>query len=263
MKNLGRISLFLVFSASAVSCTNVVSYENPQTLAMLIIGIIWTLFILLARYSNMIRDEVSDMAAFNANAQQLQKTHRWIQIDKNAPFSLTKVQFGLWTVIISSSYIYLSLFKGDCATAPINKTALVLMGICSGTAVASTFMDKTEIGDNRDRHQNTPSQGFFIDILSDENGISLHRFQNFAWTIIAITVYVYKISLVKTGCDLPELSDTLLALTGISSITYLTLKSKENDPPLPNTQLDTQPIAADPAPEATNGVVTAPVQLTS
>lgn len=110
------------------------------------------------------------------------------------------------------------------------------MGIFAGTAVASSVIDKNEMGDNRPRHQNTPSQGFFIDILSDDNGISLHRFQNLAWTLIAITVYLYKVSQVTTGCQLPELSDTLLALTGISSATYLVMKSKENDPPVQEVQ---------------------------
>ena len=86
------------------------------------------------------------------------------------------------------------------------------------------------MSDNRPRHQNSPSQGFFIDILSDDNGISLHRFQNFVWTIIATIVYLYKVAMIPAGCILPELSDTLLTLTGISSATYLVLRSKENDP---------------------------------
>ncbi|RAJ91024.1 hypothetical protein LX87_05365 [Larkinella arboricola] len=77
-----------------------------------------------------------------------------------------------------------------------------------------------------------PSQGFFADILSDDNGINLHRFENVTWAFIAILVYLYKVSLITKGCELPELSDTLLALTGISSATYLVLKSKENDPPV-------------------------------
>lgn len=35
---------------------------------------------------------------------------------------------------------------------------------------------------------------------------------------------------------MPELSDKLLALTGISSATYLVLRSKENDPPIEEAQ---------------------------
>jgi len=205
--------------------------EKMQTIAIMSITAISLVFFILARYSNLLRDEVSNDAEFAANAQKLQLTKKWKLTNTNAPFSLTKVQFGIWTVVIASAYIYLSLCKGDLNLDSINKTALVLMGIFAGTAVASSFMDKNEISDNRARHQNSPSQGFFVDILSDENGISMHRFQNFTWTIIAIIVYLYKLSGAVAGSALPELSDTLLALTGISSATYLALKTKENDPP--------------------------------
>jgi hypothetical protein len=231
-----------IYLLTAISCLVLAGcqtnrhYNAQASAAAIIIILICVLFIVLAVYSNILRDEISDCDEFAANAQQLQQKSKWKLVDKNAPFSLTKVQFGLWTVIISSVYIYLSLCKGDCAETAINKTALVLMGIFAGTAVASSIIDKNEMSDNRPRHQNTPSQGFFIDILSDDNGISMHRFQNVAWTIIAITVYLYKVSQVTTGCQLPELSDTLLALTGISNATYLVLKSKENDPPVQEAQ---------------------------
>jgi hypothetical protein len=207
-------------------------YDLRLIISTIIIVLITALFILLGMFSNILRDEINDQEAFDANAAKQQAKTKWKLVDRTAPFSLTKVQFGLWTVIISSVYVYLSLCKGDCALGEVNKTALVLMGIFAGTAVASSIIDKKEIGDNRVRHQNSPSEAFFIDILSDENGISLHRFQNFAWTLIAITVYLYKVSQITTGCTLPELSDTLLALTGVSSATYLIMKTKENDPPV-------------------------------
>ena len=231
-----------LYILAAAACIAIAGWKTAEhynarvATAAIVIILICVLFIILAVYSNLLRDEISNCDEFEAAAQDLQKKNKWKWVDKTAPFSLTKVQFGLWTVIISSVYVYLSLCKGDCAETSINKTALVLMGIFAGTAVASAVMDKNEMGDNRPRHQNMPSQGFFIDILSDDNGISLHRFQNFAWTLIAITVYLYKVSEIKTGCLLPELSDTLLALTGISSATFLVLKSKENDPPVQEAQ---------------------------
>lgn len=214
---------------------------DNQVIAWSAIAAISVLFLVLAFFSNLLREEISDDAQFAANAQKLQLTKKWKLTNTNAPFSLTKVQFGIWTVIIASAYIYLSLCKGDLNMDSINKTALVLMGIFAGTAVASSIIDKNEVSDSRPRHQNKPSQGFFIDILSDDNGISLHRFQNFAWTIIAVIVYLYKLTNPGNGPALPELSDTLLALTGISSATYLVLKTKENDPP----QVSQQPSAAD------------------
>lgn len=213
-------------------CQTIRSNDAKDILVIGVIVLIIALFLVLALYTNLLRDEVSDCEAFDQNAQKLQQKQKFKLVNRSYPFSLTKVQFGIWTVIISSSYIYLSLFKGDCSAGSINKTALILMGIYAGTAAASTLMDKKEIKDNRPRHQNHPSEGFFVDILSDDNGISLHRFQNFVWTIIAITVYLYKLAIIRIGCELPELSDTLLALTGISTVTYLVLRSSENDPPI-------------------------------
>ncbi len=222
--------LFAAFLLSGCQTMNV--YDIKLLLSWAIIIVIVFLFLVLALHSNLIRDEVNDSDAFKINALKLQQLLRTKTSQNKNPYSLTKVQFGLWTVIISSSYVYLSLCKGDCASLPVNKTALVLMGIYSGMAATTAIMDKNEISDNRPRHQNTPSQGFFVDILSDDNGISLHRFQNLVWTIIAVIVYLYKVAEIKAGCILPELSDTLLALTGLSSATYLVLRSKENDPPV-------------------------------
>lgn len=204
---------------------------NMQYMATsVIIAFLILLFLLLAVHTNMVRDEVSNCEEFDENVQKIKEKTKRRFINKDNPYSLAKVQLGVWTVIIASSYIYLEMLKGDCAFIPINKTALVLMGIGAGTAAVSTIMDKREMQDNRPRHQNTPSQGFFTDILSDDNGISIHRFQHFVWTCIAMIVYLYKVSGVQQGCLLPEISDTLLALTGISSATYLVLRSKENDP---------------------------------
>ncbi|MBN8876861.1 MAG: hypothetical protein J0I32_04890 [Sphingobacteriales bacterium] len=231
MKKIFYSFIFLMLAFGLGGCQLETSYNSRLSLAIAVISIITILFLALAFNSNLLREEVSDQDAFAANAKQQQAAKKWKLPNSKAPFSLTKVQFGIWTVIISSAYIYLSLCKGDCATGSINQTALVLMGIFAGTAVASTIIDKNEISDNRARLQNRPSQGFFVDILSDSNGISLHRFQNFAWTVIAMVVYLYKLSEITTGCQLPELSDTLLALTGISSATYLVMKTKENDPP--------------------------------
>ncbi len=232
MKQFIYLLFLLMVCATTTSCNNAQDYDIKSTVTVVSILVICLLFLVLAGYSNILRDEISNCDEFDENAKKMQQKSKWKLVNKTAPFNLTKVQFGLWTTIISSVYIYLSLFKGDCAITGINKTALVLMGIFAGTAVASTLIDKKEIDDNRERHQNKPSQGFFIDILSDANGISLHKFQNFTWTLIAIIVYLYKVSQIQTGCELPELSDTLLALTGISSATYLVLKTKENDPPV-------------------------------
>ena len=44
------------------------------------------------------------MAAFNVHAQLLQTTSKWKLKKSNAPFSLTKVQFGLWPLSFRLMY---------------------------------------------------------------------------------------------------------------------------------------------------------------
>ena len=225
----------LVFAAVALAaalsgCEHAKVSEGHDIQAFCIIGVIVVLSFVLSRYTNMLRDEITDCDQFDEAVSKAQRRTKTKLQNKKSPFSLAKTQFAAWTVIIASSYIYLSLTKGDCADGAINKTALVLMGIGTGILTASAIMDKREELDNRPRHQNRPSRGFFSDILSDHNGVSIHRFQNFVWTSIAMIVYIMKVAHVQSGCVMPELSDTLLALTGISGVTFLTMRASENKP---------------------------------
>ena len=69
-----------------------------------------------------------------------------------------------------------------------------------------------------------------MDILSDQNGVNIHRFQNVIWTVIAMVLFLCKVRYMGCG-ELPTLDGTLIALTGISSATYLGLKVNENNKP--------------------------------
>src|SRR3954451_12076220 len=149
MKRFKHSYILLVISGLFSGCQSSQHFNKLTLLAFVIITLIITLFIMLAMYSNILRDEVSDCDEFAENARKLQQKQKSKLVNKKFPFSLTKVQFGIWTVIIASCYTYLSLCKGDCAEGPINKTALVLMGIFAGTAVASKIIDKKEISDHR------------------------------------------------------------------------------------------------------------------
>lgn len=215
----------------ATACKgNAQTYDLHKTLALvIIIGIILSFFAL-ALFTNMLRDDVNDRDLFNANAARLKQQKRMVIFKSNNPYSLSRVQLGVWTVVISCSYIYLQLCMGNCNETGLNETVLVLMGISAGVTTGGTIIDKREIQDGRFRHQNSPSEGFFVDILSDDNGISVHRFQKVVWTGIAVIIFLNKVYSIKTGCALPELSQTLLWLTGISSAAYLILKTQENAP---------------------------------
>lgn len=68
------------------------------------------------------------------------------------------------------------------------------------------------------------SQGFFRDICSDADGLSFHRLQVVLWTIVLGGYFVYSVS---HTISMPEFSDTLLILMGISNGTYLGFKYPE------------------------------------
>ncbi len=69
------------------------------------------------------------------------------------------------------------------------------------------------------------SENFFKDILTNPSGeINLHRYQIFIWTIVLGGVFIYQ---VLTSFKMPEFDANLLTLQGISSGTFLALKSQE------------------------------------
>lgn len=236
------------------------SIDVHKTLALVMIVLIVALFFILAIYSNLLRDDV-DCGIIDAEVEAAKLKGNYKFHRNTAPFSLSRVQLAIWTVIISCSYIYLA-FCGDhcCPNPDINQTALILMGIGATVTASGALIDKGDMQSNKPRHQNTPSRGFFIDVLSDAQGISIPRFQNVVWTGIAMVVYLTKVYMAKHGCvtgpcaGLPELDSTLLSLTGISNATYLALKTQENNiPPTAPVQQVTSsvsPVAPSATPDA-------------
>jgi hypothetical protein len=70
-------------------------------------------------------------------------------------------------------------------------------------------------------HPPGASEGFLLDILRDDSGLSFHRFQMAAWTIILGFVFITS---VYKELTMPDFSATLLGLMGISSGTYIGFK---------------------------------------
>lgn len=68
------------------------------------------------------------------------------------------------------------------------------------------------------------SENFGIDILSDANGVNFHRFQMVAWTVVLSLVFGTQ---VYRELAMPQFSETLLGLMGISAGTYVGLKATE------------------------------------
>jgi hypothetical protein len=68
------------------------------------------------------------------------------------------------------------------------------------------------------------TENFFLDILSDADGVSFHRFQNAAWTVVMGIIFACQ---VYRDLAMPQFDGSLLALMGISAGTYLGMKIPE------------------------------------
>jgi len=144
------------------------------------------------------------------------------------PFSLARTQLMWWTLVIGLCVI---LYCGAAGAVPdISGTVLVLLGIGAATTFSARIIDARQrdaavAAGNTPLHQDEPSQDFFTDVLSDESGLSVPRFQSFAFNLI------YGVSFLYTFCatsEFPEYNAEALALLGISSAGYVGVKALEN-----------------------------------
>jgi hypothetical protein len=176
-------------------------------------------------------------------------------------FSLAQSQMTWWFWVVGSSFIYIAWMTPDFYTdgfkGGLTQQALILLGIGIGTGVGSAIIDQqkqdknaalndladaqTKLRDSATPAADRPallkklngaakqlaSEGFLEDVLSDANGISLHRFQSFAWTVVLGLIFIFYVAQKETG--MPELTALELSLLGISATTYLGLKIPEKD----------------------------------
>ncbi|HYH36921.1 MAG TPA: hypothetical protein VD860_01760 [Azospirillum sp.] len=83
------------------------------------------------------------------------------------------------------------------------------------------------------------SRNFFDDLLTDANGLSVHRLQMLIWTVVLGMVFLVK---TMRTMGMPDLDDNLLVLMGISSGTYFGFKINETQ--VPPAQTGAQPANA-------------------
>jgi hypothetical protein len=175
-------------------------------------------------------------------------------------FSLARCQIAVWFFVILVSYIFILVITWDRNI--LSDSVLGLMGISAGTYLGAIMVDSSKRTDAQGQLPDLQAQlaqltalavptaddktkidalnnkikqlsaavdpdethGLLVDILSDANGVSFHRFQMVAWTGVVVILFVKS---VWTSLVLPELNGTLLGLMGISSGTYLGAKFPE------------------------------------
>lgn len=166
---------------------------------------------------------------------------------KLRPYSLARWQMAFWFVLVVPGFLFLWIVTGAHDT--LTQSILVLMGVSASTAVFAHAQNagkqsRGPLGELQNRRQMLlaksslawdeqeelekigerikslakVSVNFIQDVLTDDVGMSFHRFQMFVWTIVLGLIYLAE---VYQNLAMPDFSDTLLGLMGISSGTYL------------------------------------------
>jgi len=149
------------------------------------------------------------------------------------PYSFSRTQLLWWTVIVITCFVINMAMTGQIDGILVG-SSLTLIGISAGTTLTGRVIDNTQSKATEQTHQDEPSEGFWMDILSDQNGVSVHRFQALLFNIaIGIAFIVQFVDTMKTASagqtiPLPALDQATLGLLGISSGTYAALKFNEN-----------------------------------
>lgn len=146
-------------------------------------------------------------------------------------YSLSRVQLAWWTMIIICCYI--ALWSDSGILVPLSGDTLILIGISAGTAAAAQSIDKSKaqsleqsgaVEQAQTKEPIHKNQSFLFQILSDENGINIQRFQSVVFTVFIGIFFVFE---VITKFEMPDLDPGILGLMGISSATYAGLKTNE------------------------------------
>jgi len=185
---------------------------NPQLIFWLTFAVLGITVVLLGIKSNMLRD------------------------DSNAaikPYSWSRVQLAWWTVIILSSFIAVTFTYNDAPT--LSTSTVILLGISAATTAVARAIDASPTAIAAATATTAPnSQNLFLDILSDQNGVSMHRFQtvifNFVfgcWFIVAVLQHLHNMPDDGINAVIPDIADTNLVLLGLSSATYAAVKTTE------------------------------------
>jgi len=172
----------------------------PLWLTIIVIAVFLFLFINLARTSTLLR----------------------IGATEDTRYSLAFVQLTFWTLVIAMSFFYIWVSTQELFA--ITGSTLILLGISIATTVGAKLVDDVRAVPIQLIKK---SEGFFTDILSDEDGVSVHRCQMVLWTIILGIIFI--VNVVKDQ-QIPQIDSGLLGLMGISSLGYVGLKKYEAKP---------------------------------
>jgi hypothetical protein len=152
------------------------------------------------------------------------------------PYSWSRVQLAWWTIIILSAFIAILFSYNEAPT--LTTSTVILLGISAATTAVARTIDVSDAASPATvAVPPAESSNFILDILSDQNGVSIHRFQtvvfNFVfgcWFIVTVLEHLHNMPEDGVNAIMPDFADTNLVLLGLSSATYAALKTTEKKP---------------------------------
>jgi hypothetical protein len=150
-------------------------------------------------------------------------------LKKDLPYSLARTQLAFWTLLAAVSFIFIWANTDELAT--ISTTTAILIGISGGASIIGKIVDKERSARSAVKmnaaafNGKFKSEGFLKDILSDSKGLSVSKLQLVVFTMI---LGIYFLWYVIYNLSMPNFSDTLLLLVGISNTTYAGVKFTDN-----------------------------------
>lgn len=155
------------------------------------------------------------------------------EVKKNVSYSWSRVQLAWWTLIVLTAFATILLIDREAPN--LDSSTLILIGISTATIATARAIDVND----QDKLRALPprdSQGLIIDILSDQTGVSIPRFQNVLFNFIFGIWFIGEVlaNLIQMpggGIDaiMPVITTNNLILLGLSSATYAALKVTENN----------------------------------
>lgn len=230
----------LPFNTEMTDFSLVVYHPAAMGVGVVLLIVLLVLFCWAARASDVLRQPGPPPAPVNG-------------VVPRKAYSLARVQMAVWFFVVVGAFALIWIITWDRDT--ISNSVLALIGISAATGLAGTVVDtgkasslqaqkkqltaesaslaaaparQAEINaqiSDINRQLTTPAtEHFIIDILSDANGISFHRFQMAVWTAVLAIVFIIS---VWKDLLMPDFNTTLLGLMGISAGTYIGFKFPE------------------------------------
>lgn len=177
--------------------------------------------------------------ATTTSTPQESKRGMWtLIIGKDRRWSTSRFQATVWTYVIGFALVSL-LFYPDAFQATFNNFQteyLILLGSPVAAAVLAARFTTDKVDDGTvvkssvppDQTQTGPAQAAAL-IANDEGRADVFDFQYICFNLITL-IYFFSRFLPNPQNGLPDLPETLVALTGVSAAGYATKKYLEVDP---------------------------------